>query len=192
MVRGLNHSSVAADVGHGGESVKHLGSGDSGHAVHTKGRQLPVSQRLDQIWVLSRVKEGVEIGSLSRQNNMRKKKVLKINKFSPEELGLFQRGLPQLESDILLECSFLRDNLGSGSSKVVISEAGEFASSLLNVNSEALLGEHGRHCGCARHSLLICPALCGDTDVQLVVRSPLHLLRGGIAQPSRGGPETSD
>ena len=76
MVRGLNHSSVAADVGHGGESVKHLGSGDSGHAVHTKGRQLPVSQRLDQIWVLSRVKEGVEISSLSRQNMRKKVKLI--------------------------------------------------------------------------------------------------------------------
>ena len=78
MVRGLNYSSVAADVGHGGESVKHLGSGDSGHAVHTKGRQLSVSQRLDQIWVLSRVKEGVEIGSLSRQIKIRKKKSSKL------------------------------------------------------------------------------------------------------------------
>ena len=194
MVRSLNNSSVAADVGHGGEGIKHLGSRDSGHAVHTKGSQLPVSQRLDQIWVLSRVEEGVEIGSLSEQKNkIRKTWENKfINQFSPEELRLLQRGLPQLQSDILLEGRLLPDNLGSGSSEVIISEAGELASSLLDVDSEALLGEHGRHGGCAGHPLLISPALCGDTNVQLVVGSPLHLRWGGISQPSRGGPETSD
>ena len=71
--------------------------------------------------------------------NKTKSTFLKINpRLLPEQLRLLQRGLSELESDVLLEGGFLADNLGSSSRKVVISEAGEFASSLLNVDSEAL------------------------------------------------------
>jgi hypothetical protein len=60
VIRSLDHSSVPADVSHGGEGVKHLGPGDPGHAVHAESSQFSVSQSLDKLWVLPRVKEGVE------------------------------------------------------------------------------------------------------------------------------------
>ena len=40
VIGSLHHSSVSTDVCHGGESIKHLGSGDSRNTVHAKCCQL--------------------------------------------------------------------------------------------------------------------------------------------------------
>ena len=110
----------------------------------------------------------------------------------PEKLNFFHRGLSQLECDVLLEGGVLADNFSPGGSKVVVSEAGELARALLDIDCEALLGEHSGHGWSAGHPLLVGPGLGRHTDTQLVVGSPLDLLGCGISQPPGRGSEASD
>lgn len=119
LVGGFDHGAITTDVGHGGEGVEGLGTGDPRHHVHRHHIDVALGQLLDQLGVLGRPDEAHQSGTI----------------LNLCDLGIGRR--VDLEDKVGLPDA--RHHAGTGSLEGGIIEAGQLAGTGLDGDLEAEL-----------------------------------------------------
>lgn len=156
VVGGLDDGLISGDVGHTGEGVEDLGSGDSGNLVHGEGGESVLGGLVVDLGILGWVEEGDGGGSL-----------LHGIKLVLSEFGVVLGG-SDLEDDILLVGRLSIDDFASDAGILSISNLGLITGSLFDSDLISILDDLGGSIWGQGDSLFTWENFLWNSDIEIL------------------------